>query len=94
MANLGQLGAGQLGYQQAGLDIGAQADEMKRQEPYQRLGWYGGQLSQLMGGMPNPYMQTSPQAAAPSPFMQHWQQAQVLMVWEVFLKIFGDKVNG
>ena len=70
MANLGQLGAGQLGYQQAGLDIGAQADELKRQEPYQRLGWYGGQLSQLMGGMPNPYLQQTPQAAAPSPFMQ------------------------
>ena len=70
MANLGQLGAGQLGYQQAGLDIGAQADELKRQEPYQRLGWYGGQLSQLMGGMPNPYLQQTPQAAAPGPFMQ------------------------
>ena len=70
MANLGQLGAGQLGYGQAGLDIQAQADEMKRQEPYQRLGWYGGQLSQMMGGMPNPYMQQTPQAAAPSPFMQ------------------------
>mgnify|MGYP003151206268 FL=1 len=70
MANLGQLGAGQLGYEQAGLDIGAQADELKRQEPYQRLGWYGGQLSQMMGGMPNPYMQQSPQAAPPSPFMQ------------------------
>ena len=70
MANLGQLGAGQLGYEQAGLDIGAQADELKRQEPYQRLGWYGGQLSQLMGGMPNPYLQQTPQAAAPGPFMQ------------------------
>ena len=69
VAGLGQLGAGQLGYEQAGLDIGAQADEMKRTEPFNRLGWYGGQLSQLMGGMPNPYMQTSPQAAAPSPFM-------------------------
>ena len=69
VAGLGQLGAGQLGYTQAGLDIGAQADEMKRTEPFNRLGWYGGQLSQLMGGMPNPYMQTSPQAAAPSPFM-------------------------
>ena len=69
MGMLGQLGAGQLGYQQAGLDVGAQADEMKRTEPFNRLGWYGGQLSQLMGGMPNPYMQTSPEAAAPSPFM-------------------------
>ena len=69
VAGLGQLGAGQLGYEQAGLDIGAQANEMKRTEPFNRLGWYGGQLSQLMGGMPNPYMQTSPQAAAPSPFM-------------------------
>ena len=70
MGMLGQLGAGQLGYQQAGLDVGAQADEMKRTEPFNRLGWYGGQLSQLMGGMPNPYMQTQPQGAAPSPFMQ------------------------
>jgi len=70
MANLGQLGAGQLGYEQAGLDIGAQSKELQRQEPYQRLGWYGGQLSQMMGGMPNPYMQQSPQGAAPSPFMQ------------------------
>jgi hypothetical protein len=67
---LGQLGAGQLGYGQAGLDVTAQADEMKRTEPYNRLGWYGGQLSQLMGGMPNPYMQTQPLQSGPSPFMQ------------------------
>ena len=67
---LNQLGAGQLGYDQADLDTSAQAAEMKRQEPFNRLGWYGGQLSQLMGGMPNPYMQTSPEASAPSPFMQ------------------------
>ena len=73
LGNLGmlsQLGAGQLGYDQAGLDTAAQAAEMQRQEPFNRLGWYGGQLSQLMGGMPNPYMQTSPQQAGPSPFMQ------------------------
>jgi len=73
LGNLGmmsQLGAGQLGYQQAGLDTTAQAREMQRQEPFNRLGWFGGQLSQLMGGMPNPYMQTSPEASAPSPFMQ------------------------
>ena len=73
LGNLGmmsQLGAGQLGYEQAGLDTAAQAAEMQRQEPFNRLGWYGGQLSQLMGGMPNPYMQTSPQQAGPSPFMQ------------------------
>ena len=73
LGNLGmlsQLGAGQLGYDQAGLDTTAQAAEMQRQEPFNRLGWFGGQLSQLMGGMPNPYMQTSPQQAGPSPFMQ------------------------
>ena len=69
-ALLNQLGAGQLSYSQAGLDTSAQAKEMQRQEPFNRLGWYGGQLSQLMGGMPNPYMQTSPEASAPSPFMQ------------------------
>ena len=73
LGNLGmlsQLGAGQLGYDQAGLDTAAQAAEMQRQEPFNRLGWFGGQLSQLMGGMPNPYMQTAPQQAGPSPFMQ------------------------
>ena len=73
LGNLGmlsQLGAGQLGYDQAGLDTAAQSAEMQRQEPFNRLGWFGGQLSQLMGGMPNPYMQTSPQQAGPSPFMQ------------------------
>ena len=73
LGNLGmlsQLGAGQLGYDQAGLDTTAQAAEMQSQEPFNRLGWFGGQLSQLMGGMPNPYMQTSPQQAGPSPFMQ------------------------
>ena len=73
LGNLGmlsQLGAGQLGYDQAGLDTTAQAAEMQRQEPFNRLGWFGGQLSQLMGGMPNPYMQTSPQQAGPSPVMQ------------------------
>ena len=43
---------------------------MQRQEPFNRLGGYGGQLSQLMGGMPNPYMQTSPQQAGPRPVMQ------------------------
>jgi|TARA_R110001583_G_scaffold46000_4_gene144561 hypothetical protein len=69
-ALLNQLGAGQLGYSQAGLDTSAQAAEMKRQEPFNRLGWYGGQLSQLMGGMPNPYMQTSPEQSSASPFMQ------------------------
>ena len=69
-ALLNQLGAGQLGYQQAGLDTTAQAREMQRQEPFNRLGWYGGQLSQLMGGMPNPYMQTSPEQSSASPFMQ------------------------
>jgi len=70
MGMLSQLGAGQLGYDQAGLDTAAQSAEMQRQEPFNRLGWFGGQLSQLMGGMPNPYMQTSPQQAGPSPFMQ------------------------
>ena len=73
LGNLGmlsQLGAGQLGYQQAGLDTAAQAAEMQRMEPFNRLGWYGGQLSQMMGGMPNPYMQTAPAQAGPSPFMQ------------------------
>jgi hypothetical protein len=73
LGNLGmlsQLGAGQLGYDQAGLDTAAQAAEMKRMEPFNRLGWYGGQLSQMMGGMPNPYMQTAPAQAGPSPFMQ------------------------
>jgi len=70
VAGLGQLGAGQLGYGQAGLDIDTQKAEMLRQEPFNRLGWYGGQLSQLMGGMPNPYMQTAPAATGPSPFMQ------------------------
>ena len=73
LGNLGmlsQLGAGQLGYDQAGLDTAAQSAEMQRQEPFNRLGWFGGQLSQLMGGMPNPYMQTAPHQAGPSPFMQ------------------------
>ena len=70
MGILGQLGSGQLGYEQAGVDALAQANEMKRNEPFQRSGWYGGQLSQMMGGMPNPYMQTQPAAAGPSPFMQ------------------------
>ena len=73
LGNLGmlsQLGAGQLGYGQAGLDIDTQKAEMLRQEPFNRLGWYGGQLSQLKGGMPNPYMQTAPAATGPSPFMQ------------------------
>ena len=43
---------------------------MKAQAPFDRLGWYGGQLSQLMGGMPNPYMQQGPEQSAPSPLFQ------------------------
>ena len=67
---LGAAGTEQLGYGQAGLDATARAAEMKRQEPFQRLGWYGGQLTGLMGGIPAPYMQQSPQGAAPSPMFQ------------------------
>ena len=70
MGILGQLGAGQLGYDQAGVDAASQAQKMKAQAPFDRLGWYGGQLAQLMGGMPNPYMQTSPEQSAPSPLFQ------------------------
>jgi len=70
MGMLGQLGAGQLQYGQAGLDAASQAQRIKAQAPFDRLGWYGGQLSQLMGGMPNPYMQTSPEQSAPSPLFQ------------------------
>jgi len=70
MGMLGQLGAGQLQYGQAGLDAESQAQRLKAQAPFDRLGWYGGQLSQLMGGMPNPYMQTSPEQSAPSPLFQ------------------------
>ena len=67
---LGQAGTGQLAYDQAVKDAASQSQRMQTQAPFERLGWYGGQLSQLMGGMPNPYMQQGPEQQAPSPLFQ------------------------
>ena len=67
---LGQAGTGQLAYDQAVKDAAAQSQRMQTQAPFDRLGWYGGQLAQLMGGMPNPYMQQGPEQQAPSPLFQ------------------------
>lgn len=52
MAGLAGLGQEELGYQQSIIDASAQAAKTQAYEPYERLGFFGEQLTGLMGGMP------------------------------------------
>ena len=58
---LGALGQQDLGYRQSMTDAQAQAEKLKAYEPYQRYGFFGEQLTGLMGGYPGgSRMQISP----------------------------------
>ena len=61
---LGALGQQDLGYSQSMTDAQAQAEKLKAYEPYQRYGFFGEQLTGLMGGYPGgSRMQISPTAS-------------------------------
>jgi len=61
---LGALGQQDLGYRQSMTDAQAQAEKLKAYEPYQRYGFFGEQLTGLMGGYPGgSRMQISPTAS-------------------------------
>ena len=61
---LGALGKQDLGYRQTIADTQAQAEKLKAYEPYQRYGFFGEQLTGLMGGYPGgSRMQISPTAS-------------------------------
>ena len=61
---LGALGQTDLGYRQSMTDAQAQAEKLKAYEPYQRYGFFGEQLTGLMGGYPGgSRMQITPTAS-------------------------------
>ena len=61
---LGALGQQDLGYRQSMTDAQAQAEKLKAYEPYQRYGFFGEQLTGLMGGYPGgSRMQITPTAS-------------------------------
>lgn len=64
---IGQLGAQQQAQQQAILDTATQANKMQAYEPYDRLGFFGSQLTGLLGGYPQGTTFSSVQQQKPSP---------------------------
>ena len=61
---LGALGQTDIGYRQSIADAQAQAEKLKAYEPYQRYGFFGEQLTGLMGGYPGgSRMQITPTAS-------------------------------
>ena len=64
IGQLGQMGQAGLGYRQAITDADAQAQKLSAYEPYQRYGFFGEQLTGLMGGYPGgTRMQATPTAS-------------------------------
>jgi len=64
IGQLGQMGQAGLGYRQAVTDAGAQGEKLEAYEPYQRYGFFGEQLTGLMGGYPGgSRMQSTPTAS-------------------------------
>ena len=64
IGQLGQMGQAGLGYRQAITDADAQAQKLSAYEPYQRTGFFGEQLTGLMGGYPGgSRMQITPTAS-------------------------------
>jgi len=64
IGQLGQMGQAGLGYRQAITDAEAQAKKVEAYEPYQRTGFFGEQLTGLMGGYPGgSRMQITPTAS-------------------------------
>ena len=64
IGQLGQMGQAGLGYRQAVTDAAAQGEKLGAYEPYQRYGFFGEQLTGLMGGYPGgTRMQATPTAS-------------------------------
>ena len=64
IGQLGQMGQAGLGYRQAITDANAQAQKLSAYEPYQRYGFFGEQLTGLMGSYPGgTRMQATPTAS-------------------------------
>ena len=64
IGQLGQMGQAGLGYRQAITDADAQTQKLSAYEPYQRYGFFGEQLTGLMGGYPGgTRMQATPTAS-------------------------------
>ena len=64
---IGQLGAQQQAQSQAILDTTTQQNKMQAYEPYDRLGFFGSQLTGLLGGYPQGSTFSSVQQQQPSP---------------------------
>ena len=64
---IGQLGAQQQAQSQALLDTARQANKMQAYEPYDRYGFFGSQLTGLLGGYPQGTTFSSVQQQQPSP---------------------------
>ena len=67
---LGQLGQQQQLQRQAILDAEAQGAKMIAYEPYDRFGFFGGQLTGIMGGYPGGISYSSQMQQTPNPFQQ------------------------
>jgi hypothetical protein len=67
MASIGQMGAQQQAQAQALLDTTQQGNKMQTYEPYDRLGFFGSQLTGLLGGYPQGTTYSSAQQQQPSP---------------------------
>jgi hypothetical protein len=63
--NISQLGQGEQAYRQALQDTTSAQQKMALYEPYQRYGFFGEQLTGLMGGYPGGTRMTDQPAASP-----------------------------
>ena len=71
ISGLGSLGAVRQAQAQAGLDAQRQAAQKAAYEPMERAGWFGGQVTGLMGGYPAQYsFADQPQASPLSTALQ------------------------
>ena len=67
---LGQFGQQQQLQQQAIIDAQKQGAKMIAYEPYDRFGFFGGQLTGIMGGYPGGVSFSSQMQQTPNPFQQ------------------------
>ena len=65
IGQLGGMGTSGLAYRQAITDADAQTAKLAAYEPYQRYGFFGEQLTGLMGGYPGGTRMTSAPSASP-----------------------------
>ena len=86
ISGLGSLGAVRQAQSQAVLDAQRQAAQTAAYDPMQRAGWFGGQVTGLMGGYPSQYQFT--QQPEPSPLSSALQAGTGLA------SIFGNLALG